>query len=79
MVTEETNKQLFLHCKYTAQLWNLFLNILAIARPFLSIHQTFLVAGSEEGEVRVKEMVEIDSLMYMVVSMEGEKCQMFQR
>ncbi|KAH0634712.1 hypothetical protein KY290_035831 [Solanum tuberosum] len=27
MVTEETNKHLFLHCKYTAQLWNLFLNI----------------------------------------------------
>ena len=27
MVTEETNKHLFLHYKYTAQLWNLFLNI----------------------------------------------------
>ena len=71
MVTEETNKHFFLHCKYTAQLWNLFLNITGYS--WAIIHQAFLAAGQKRGKYEPNELVEIDSLMYMVVSMEGEK------
>ena len=67
-LTSETNSQLFLHCNYTAQI--LFLSI-----PNLNwtMPERVEELGKERRYPEAEETAEVNTVMYMVVSLEGKE------
>uniref|UniRef100_A0A0V0IIL0 Putative ovule protein n=1 Tax=Solanum chacoense TaxID=4108 RepID=A0A0V0IIL0_SOLCH len=53
-ITGETNKHLFLHCKFTTQLWNLFLNITSTSWTMPEHTSDLLSCWIRRGKIKVK-------------------------
>ena len=78
--TNETNSHLFLHCKVTAQLWAIFLSR-THTNWTMPEHTADLlncwVRTEKRGEQEPEEMVEHDTLLYMVDYLERKKQEVY--